>query len=193
MLACEVRSDGSVEVRAAVTPLYEQYRKSARSRRKKWRLGPDLFHEITKRPCHYCGALPAREASGVGKRRRRLDGLRNGVDRVDNDRGYEPDNVVACCWPCNAAKSTHPAETFLAHCARLVEAGQRSEEDCDIEGDRCSLCFALLHLDREGPRYCLLCETFAFRDRRQIPSAEVYELARLVSAHCGSETGAKVL
>jgi hypothetical protein len=30
----------------------------------------------------------------------------NGVDRIDNNRGYEKNNVVSCCKYCNCAKNT---------------------------------------------------------------------------------------
>lgn len=30
----------------------------------------------------------------------------NGIDRVDNDKGYVPGNVSPCCWVCNIAKGT---------------------------------------------------------------------------------------
>jgi len=181
MLSCEVNDDGSLTVRAVPTPLFAQYKRSARARRKKWRLDAFFFDEITRRPCHYCGAEPARHLSGTGRRLRRIDGARNGVDRVDNRRGYEVDNVAACCWPCNAAKCTHTPGAFLDHCARL--APFVNGPPAGVDRGRCALCGRKLNAGREALRYCALCETFAFRDRRQVPPGEIYALAARVVAH----------
>lgn len=55
-----------------------------------------LFHS----PCFYCGR------SDVNQRKYRGSEFGySGIDRIDSDRGYVPDNVVACCKPCNYAKN----------------------------------------------------------------------------------------
>ena len=37
----------------------------------------------------------------------------NGLDRVDNSRGYEPSNVVPCCRRCNRAKDDMSSQEFM--------------------------------------------------------------------------------
>jgi hypothetical protein len=37
----------------------------------------------------------------------------NGLDRVDNNRGYEKDNIVPCCETCNKAKLQMSLGEFL--------------------------------------------------------------------------------
>jgi hypothetical protein len=58
------------------------------------------------RPCHYCNDElgSTRENCGVG------------LDRLDNLIGYELDNVVSCCGPCNVIRSDKltPEETKIA-------------------------------------------------------------------------------
>ena len=45
------------------------------------------YRNIVSNPCHYCGGpLPPQGT---------------GLDRKDNSKGYDPSNVVPCCWPCN--------------------------------------------------------------------------------------------
>ncbi|MHB9147689.1 MAG: hypothetical protein ACYC2U_04645 [Candidatus Amoebophilus sp.] len=39
-----------------------------------------------------------------------------GIDRVDNTRGYEPDNIVLCCWYCNTIKRDKLLLDFLKYC-----------------------------------------------------------------------------
>jgi hypothetical protein len=38
----------------------------------------------------------------------------NGIDRVDNNKGYHLDNCVSCCGICNMAKRSMPADKFIA-------------------------------------------------------------------------------
>lgn len=45
----------------------------------------------------------------------------SGIDRVDNNKGYEDNNVVACCWKCNNAKAQQTKDEFLMW-AKLIVA-----------------------------------------------------------------------
>lgn len=40
----------------------------------------------------------------------------NGIDRLDNSKGYTIDNSVACCSKCNIAKGTDTKEEYIARC-----------------------------------------------------------------------------
>jgi len=53
-------------------------------------IGRELFAELMGKPCSYCG--DALHETGLG------------LDRLDNDKGYTPDNVVQCCVDCNMAR-----------------------------------------------------------------------------------------
>lgn len=66
--------------------------RTARSRGLDWSISFDAFVQHLGETCLYCGgALPE-----VG----------HGYDRVDNDHGYHPNNVVPCCTTCNMLRST---------------------------------------------------------------------------------------
>ncbi len=39
----------------------------------------------------------------------------NGIDRVNNEMGYEPLNVVPCCQECNFAKCKMSKDEFITH------------------------------------------------------------------------------
>jgi len=41
------------------------------------------------------------------------DYIYNGLDRADNSKGYELDNVVPCCGRCNRAKNAYNRDDFL--------------------------------------------------------------------------------
>jgi hypothetical protein len=63
------------------------------------------------RPCIYCGRI------GVNcwRSKRKY----NGIDRVDNTRGYTIDNVVTACADCNRAKSDMGLDQFKSWIARV--------------------------------------------------------------------------
>ncbi len=76
----------------------------------------DDYAALTRRPCHYCGCPPLNPTKFRGGD----PILYNGVDRVDNARPYELDNLVACCKRCNAMKSSRDPEEFLRDVVRVA-------------------------------------------------------------------------
>lgn len=86
------------------------YKYSAKVRNMTWNLSDDLFNTITKQDCYYCGIAPYIEYKS-----KKMNGYYkyNGIDRVVNEIGYEPDNVVPCCKVCNIAKANMPKSVFL--------------------------------------------------------------------------------
>jgi hypothetical protein len=83
--------------------------KGARVRGYSWDIDKDIFRKLTSSNCYYCGTPPSQLA------RKGLNGdyLYNGLDRVDNSKGYSEDNCVPCCGRCNKAKGTMSLEEFL--------------------------------------------------------------------------------
>ena len=85
------------------------------------------FEQISKAPCHYCNEPPSRTLKD------KVTGITlniNGLDRVDNEKGYTPDNVVACCPICNDAKRRMTRDEFLAW---LHRAGKYRFQDARKE------------------------------------------------------------
>lgn len=85
------------------------YRKGAEQRTLSWSLSEDDVR-IVYQPCNYCGNPGDKEYRGIRY---------NGIDRVDNSRGYEAGNVVACCKKCNFAKSNMSLTTWNDWCASI--------------------------------------------------------------------------
>lgn len=83
----------------------------------------ELFFKLAKEPCFYCGKIdtfhPYQNKSGQTNKKassgraKQVKAEINGLDRVDNSKGYEEDNVVSCCADCNMMKSTLSQEVFL--------------------------------------------------------------------------------
>lgn len=86
------------------------------------------FQKISSQNCHYCGTPPklktylyTNNIYAIGS-----EIYANGLDRIDNSKGYHLNNVVACCFTCNRAKGTMSFLNFMNWIARLA-AYNRSE------------------------------------------------------------------
>lgn len=82
-------------------------------------LSVEQFTTISERRCHYCGAKPSPSKS---KTHQNLNGnwLCNGLDRIDNSKGYLLSNVQACCFPCNQLKSSRDENEFLSQITAIA-------------------------------------------------------------------------
>ncbi len=94
---------------AAFNRLYISYQRNAIMRNLEWKLDKQIFRELTKENCYYCGA----EASQtIGKKNNGLY-FYNGLDRKNSSIGYVPGNVVPCCGTCNKLKGQLDHNDFL--------------------------------------------------------------------------------
>lgn len=82
---------------------YAIYRHDATRRGLAFLLTREEFLTFWGQPCTYCGAG--------------IEGI--GLDRVDSLGGYTVDNVVPCCWLCNAWKSFLTLDEFRSHLLRV--------------------------------------------------------------------------
>ena len=97
--------------RSSLRALIKSYKRHAKDRSLKFELTEGQFSEITKKDCHYCGAEP----NNISKRKRSYGHyVYNGIDRVDNNKGYILNNVVPCCKICNHYKSDLSSSKFLS-------------------------------------------------------------------------------
>ena len=98
---------------AAFKELFKNHRRRALKRGCEWKLTRDDFRELTSQCCFYCGVEPKQDIDANRPYRRRYGHyFYNGLDRVDNSRGYIRGNVVACCGQCNRAKTDMSVEEF---------------------------------------------------------------------------------
>lgn len=91
---------------AKVRAKFLNYKRHAEGRGYEWTISYPFFNSLVLMRCDYCG----KEAKPF-----------NGLDRVDNDRGYIEENVVPCCKQCNQAKSDFHLEEFLNWVERVYE------------------------------------------------------------------------
>ena len=96
--------------------LLDVYRRSAQERNYEFSISEADFRRLTSLDCSYCGSPPSRlkkVKSGNGHY------VYNGLDRVDNSKGYTLDNVVTCCKTCNRAKDQMSVSEFQAWVLRV--------------------------------------------------------------------------
>jgi len=86
---------------APLHKLYSNYLKKAKIGNREFALTREQFKYLTSGICYYCGKQPNQKIRGF-----RLGDIYfyNGIDRVDNERGYTIDNCVSCCKRCNTIK-----------------------------------------------------------------------------------------
>lgn len=97
---------------ASFNNLYHKYKDSARIRNISFSLDKDVFRNLTKQNCKYCGRVP----SQIVKDRNGMfngDYIHNGIDRVDSLIGYTIENCVPCCKICNYAKRNMTENEFF--------------------------------------------------------------------------------
>jgi hypothetical protein len=85
------------------------YKHNAEKRGLEWALSNEQAMAMFDQDCYYCDITTFE-----------TDEL-NGIDRVDNGKGYETSNVVPCCAQCNYMKSDYSAEQFVEKCKRVAE------------------------------------------------------------------------
>lgn len=92
------------------------YKRNATRRGHIFDLTFDRFCFYIVQPCFYCGETLSNcyKQRGEGREFRY-----NGIDRLDNTKGYEEGNVVSCCGQCNRAKGTLSKDDFIAWIKRV--------------------------------------------------------------------------
>jgi len=79
----------------------------------------DKFIKLTKQRCFYCGVEPS-----YTRKRKYLGGkdvIFNGIDRVNNNKGYVKGNCVTACFKCNQAKHSMSKDEFLEWIKKVYE------------------------------------------------------------------------
>ena len=92
--------------RQTIEGKYKSHRKDAKRRNYAFNLTLNQFRGIVTQTCLYCGLT-----SEAGKL--------NGIDRIDNTKGYELNNCVPCCTKCNRMKLDHTVDQFHAQICKI--------------------------------------------------------------------------
>lgn len=82
------------------------------SKKREGDLSLEYLRNAIEEPCEYCGNYYSKTGDGH---------MVNGIDRVNNSKGYFQNNSVPCCYICNKAKRVHTKEEFLELIHKIYE------------------------------------------------------------------------
>lgn len=104
---------------SAFRKMFQVYKRWAKKKDRIFELSIDQFRGLTKSSCFYCGDSPNTTYNAS----KRYNGyyIYNGIDRVNNSKGYVLNNCVSCCKTCNTMKSNMDLETFYDHIKKIYE------------------------------------------------------------------------
>lgn len=88
----------------SVEQLYNTYRERAYKKKISFELTIQQFYTFIRLPCKYCGKERSNKYNGL---------YYNGIDRIDNEKGYDAINCIPCCFNCNRAKSDRTMGEFI--------------------------------------------------------------------------------
>lgn len=113
---------------------YRRYKKRAKEQNIFFDLSLEDFVQLSSSNCYYCNAKPSEKFDLYTQRIKEsmvhnyqiseeifetYIGKSNGIDRVDNDKGYVKVNCQPCCWQCNKLKAARTKIDFLEHIKRI--------------------------------------------------------------------------
>lgn len=101
---------------STINSLFSRYKKEALKRNLTFNLTREYFENLLRSCCHYCGI---EHSNTRNVRKNAPDFKYNGIDRVDNTKGYEADNVVSCCNMCNKSKHILSVKEFIIWVTRI--------------------------------------------------------------------------
>lgn len=100
--------------------LLRAYENNAKQSNRSFSLTLNKFEEITSQNCHYCGSAPSKKFTSRSRNANATPYVYNGIDRKNNEIGYEDDNCLPCCWDCNQAKGSKNYEEFILWLDRVA-------------------------------------------------------------------------
>jgi len=104
--------------------LHNRYKQTASKRGIEFRLSESDVVSLFEQSCYYCGRKPSTKYNvciTISEKPRSahkewMDDawiVYNGIDRIDNSKGYTTNNTVPCCKTCNYAKLEMSLDDFL--------------------------------------------------------------------------------
>ena len=114
--SCRIKSRSLPSGEASINKVYRGYMSNALKRDYNFDLTRSDFMRIINKNCHYCNSEPSNIAQNQNNTG---NYIYNGIDRIDNTKGYTLSNVISCCKVCNIAKSNLSVDDFKAWINKL--------------------------------------------------------------------------
>jgi hypothetical protein len=104
-----------------INKMFRDYKLGATTRNYEFDLSLSEFEVLIFRSCHYCGSPPSTPKKSRAVKEANVEDLYvNGIDRLDNSKGYHANNVVPCCKTCNYAKGPLTVEEWISWIRRVI-------------------------------------------------------------------------
>lgn len=109
--SCGCLKKGLPSKEAEYNARFRNYKISAAKRNYDWQLNREEFESIVTKNCYWCGDQPEYKEYRNGKGK--WGAYMNGIDRLDNSKGYTIENSKPCCSTCNRIKGDLDRKTLL--------------------------------------------------------------------------------
>ena len=109
------------------------YQSRAKEKSLSFALTKEQFKDLMDSDCYYCGGEPKNSFLQHGK----PISVYQGIDRLDNTKGYTPDNVVPCCIRCNKMKKVLSHDEFVTHILKIASRFEVESPQADIYSEVC--------------------------------------------------------
>jgi len=107
------KGERGVSIKAAERVLFSSYTAGAYKRGLPFELDLPQFIDLIHKNCVYCGVEPRQKVKDSKLKY-------NGIDRLENDKGYTLENSRSCCGTCNRMKSSSNYIEFLEHVYKIA-------------------------------------------------------------------------
>lgn len=104
---------------STISSIYNNYKQSASRYNRQFILTRAQLTKLISLNCYYCGDPPQTQKKAMNQWDKPLS--YNGIDRVDNNKGYTLQNSVPCCKSCNFLKKDTPQEEFLTIIKKIAK------------------------------------------------------------------------
>lgn len=106
------------------TLVWLSYRTHAKKRNLVFELTKERFVSLIESSCFYCGKLETNRMQAYKRVCPDEVYLHNGVDRLDNQKGYTVENSVPCCKYCNHMKWNLSHKEWMEHMTAVLNYQQ---------------------------------------------------------------------
>jgi hypothetical protein len=114
---------------AAKNKIWSSYISNAKKKKHEITITKEFAIKLFSSNCFYCNAEPSKVIKNHGK----IPIMKyNGIDRLDNTKGYVENNVVPCCARCNYKKSSDNKIEFILWIKKVYE--KLNLENLDLQG-----------------------------------------------------------
>jgi hypothetical protein len=102
---------------ASANDIFYGYSINSKKRNLPFEITFQEFFVLTQQECYYCGENP----KSISRTSTNGEFIYNGIDRVDNSKGYIKENLKTCCGICNRMKMDMTLKDFTQKVIQISE------------------------------------------------------------------------